>query len=80
MQDQCAPMNSESVRSAIDRHAVTAVAQVLVSAIWLEHRILRASARLSLLPSQQASVVSVVSSTDSQESDYRLLVPDDRGH
>ena len=43
MQDLRGPMNSESARSAIDRHAVTAVAQVLVSAIWLEHRILRAS-------------------------------------
>jgi hypothetical protein len=66
MQDQRGPTNSESARSAIDRHAVTAVAHLLVSAIWLEHRILRASARLSSLPSQQASVVSVVSSTDSR--------------
>ena len=79
MQDQRGPMDSESARSAIDRLAVTAVAQVLVSAIWLEHRILRVSARLSMLPSQQASVVSVGSSTDSQESDRGLLVPDGRG-
>ena len=79
MQDQRGPMNSESARSAIDRLAVTAVAQVLVSAIWLEHRILRVSARLSMFPSQQAPVVSVGSSTDSRQSDRGLLVPDGRG-
>ena len=79
MQDLRGPMNSESARSAIDRHTVTAVAQVLVSAIWLEHRILRVSTRFSMLPSRQASVVSVVSSTDPQESDRGLLLPDGRG-
>ena len=79
MQDQRRPMNSDSARSAIDRHAVSAVGQVLMSAIWLEHRILRASARLSMLPSQRGSVVSVVSSTDPQESDRGLLDPDGRG-
>jgi hypothetical protein len=79
MQDQRRPMNSESARSEIDHLALTAVAQVLVSAIGLERRILRVAARLSMLPSQHASVLSVGRSTDSQESDRGLLVPDGRG-
>ena len=72
-------MSSDSARTAIDRHAVTAAGQLLMSAIWLEHRVRRFSTRLSMLPSQRASVVSVVSSSVAHQSDRGLLVPDGRG-
>ena len=62
MQDQRGPMNSESAGRRSTVMLSLQSAQVLVSAIWLEHRIRRVSARLSTLPSQRASVVSVGSS------------------
>jgi hypothetical protein len=57
----------DSDRTAIDRHAVTAAGQLLMSAISLEHRVRRFSTRLSMRP-KQASDVSVVSSSDSRQS------------
>jgi hypothetical protein len=78
MQDQGGPMNSDSARSAIDRQAVTA-GHVLMSELWLEHRVRSFSTRLGTLPIQQASVVSVVSPSASRQSDRGLLVPDGRG-
>lgn len=47
---------SDSDRAALDRHAVTAAGQLLISAIWLEHRLRYFSSRLATLPSQRASV------------------------
>lgn len=61
--------NSDSSRTVIDHHAVIAAGQLLMSAIWLEHRVRRLSMRLSTLPSQRASVVSVMSSSASRQSD-----------
>ena len=62
MQIQSSGMRSETARTAVDRHAFMAAGQLLISAIWLEHRVRRISTRLSTLPSQQASVVPGVSS------------------
>jgi hypothetical protein len=68
-------------RTAIDRHAVTAAGQLLMSAIWLEHRVRRFSTRLSMLPGQQASSPApVVSSSAFQPSDRGILVPDGRSN
>jgi hypothetical protein len=69
-------MSSESGRTAFDRQAVSAAGQLLMSAIWLEHRVRRFSNRLSLLPSQRASVVSVVSSSVDHKTDQGVLVHD----
>ena len=63
MRIQDGDMSSDSARTAIDRHAVIAAGQLLMSAIWLEHRVRRFSTRLTMLPSQRASVVSVMSSS-----------------
>ena len=71
-------MNSDSDRSAIDRQAVTAAGQLLMSAIWLEHRVRRFSTRLTMLPSQRASVMSVVRSSVAHQADRGPLVPDSR--
>jgi hypothetical protein len=78
MQNQGGTVNCESGRSAIDRRAVTAAGQLLMSAIWLEHRVRRVSTRLAMSPSQRASVVSVVRSSVARHSDRGLLVPDGR--
>jgi hypothetical protein len=51
-------MSSDSARTEIDRQAVIAAGHLLMSAIWLEHRVRRFSKRLRMLPSQRASVVS----------------------
>jgi hypothetical protein len=45
MRIQVGKMNPDSSRTAIDRHAVKAAGQLLMSAIWLEHHILRVLAR-----------------------------------
>jgi hypothetical protein len=76
MQIQGGTVNSESDRSAIDRRAVTAAGQLLMSAIWLEHRVRRFSTRLTMSPSQRASVASVVRSSVAHQSDREPLVPD----
>jgi hypothetical protein len=55
-------MTSDSDRAALDRHAVAAAGQLLISAIWLEHRLRYFSARLATLPSQRASVLAGVNS------------------
>jgi hypothetical protein len=55
-------MDSDSDRAAIDRHAVGAAGQLLMSAIWLEHRVRRFSTRLSMSRSQRVPPASVVSS------------------
>ena len=59
MRIQDGDMSSGSARTRIDRHAVVAAGQLLISAIWLEHRVRRFSTRLGMLPSQRASVESV---------------------
>jgi hypothetical protein len=43
----------------MDRHAVIAAGQLLMSAIWLEHRVRSASANLSVLARQRAFVFPV---------------------
>jgi hypothetical protein len=79
MRLEAVDMTSDSDRTAIDRHAVTAAAQLLISAIWLEHRVRRFSTRFSMSPSQRASVLPVVSSSASHETDRALRVRDGRG-
>ena len=69
---------SDSDRTAIDRRAISAAGQLLMSAIWLEHRVRRVSTRLTMSPSQGASVVSVVRSSVAHQSDRELSVPDGR--
>jgi hypothetical protein len=59
MQNQGGTTNSDSGRTAIDRHAVIAAGHVLMSAIWLEHRARVFSTRLWTLPTQRASFASV---------------------
>ena len=61
-------MSTGSDRSALDRHAVTAAGQLLMSAIWLEHRVRRFSTRV-MGPSQRTSVAAVVSSSDAHNPD-----------
>ena len=68
----------DSSRSAIDRRAVTAAGLLLMSAVWLEHRVRRFSTRLRMSPSQRAFVVPVVRSSVSHQSDRELLFPDGR--
>jgi hypothetical protein len=73
-------MSSDSDRTAIDRHAVTAAGQLLMSAIWLEHRARQFSTRLSTLQSQRGFVVSVVTSLVAPQSNHmRRLAPDGQG-
>jgi len=79
MQDQAGPMNSDRARSAIDRRAISAAGQVIMSAIWLEHRVRSFSTRLGTLPIQQASVLSFVSSSASLQSDRGLPMPSRSG-
>jgi hypothetical protein len=69
-------MSSDTGRTAIDRHAVTAAGQLLMSAIWLEHRLRRFPAHLSLLGRPPSSLRSVAASSDSHRSDRGLSVPD----
>jgi hypothetical protein len=78
MQNLGATVNSDPGRSAIDRRAVTAAAQLLMSAIWLEHRVRRVSTRLTMSSSQQASNVSVVRPSVAHRSGSGLLAPDSR--
>jgi hypothetical protein len=80
MRIQDGDMTSGSDRTAIDRHAVTAAGQLLMSAIWFEHRVRRFSTRLSMLPSQRSSGVSVVRSPVAHQVDRKVLVPDSRGN
>ena len=54
MRIQDANVRSDSERTAIDRHAVTAAGQLLMSAIWLEHRVRRFSTCVTAFPSQRA--------------------------
>jgi hypothetical protein len=79
MQDQGDTIHSDSSRTAFDRHAVIVAGQLLMSAIWFEHRVRRLSTRLITLPNQRPSAVAVVSSPASDQSDRGLLVPDGRG-
>lgn len=68
--------SSESGRTAIDRQAVSAAGQLLMSAIWLEHRARRFSKRLNALPSQRSSVASFVGPSVTQKTDQEVLVDD----
>jgi hypothetical protein len=70
-------MTSDSDRGALDRHAVTAAGQLLISAIWLEHRLRYFSARLATSPSQRASALSGVSSPVARAAER--WSPDGRG-
>jgi hypothetical protein len=69
MQNQGGIAKCDSRRSAIDRRAVTVAGQLLMSAIWLEHRVRRVSTLLSMSPSQRASVVSAVRYLAAHQSD-----------
>jgi hypothetical protein len=79
MRTEYGDMSSDSGRSAIDRHAVIAAGQLLMSAIWLEHRVRRFSTLLITSPTLRASVVSVVSPSIAHNTDRRVLVTDGRG-
>jgi hypothetical protein len=79
MRIQDGDMSSDSDRTAIDRHVVTPAAQLLMSAIWLEHRVRRFSTRLTMFPSQRAPDVSVMSSSVAHQSDRGVLVLGSRG-
>lgn len=79
MRIQDGDMTSDSDRTAFDRHAVTAAGQLLMSAIWLEHRVRRFSSRLTMFPSQRASVVPVVITSVAHQRDRGVLVPYRRG-
>ena len=57
MRTEDCDLTSDSDRAALDRHAVAAAGQLLISAIWLEHRVRYFSTRLATLPSQRASVL-----------------------
>ncbi len=70
---------SDSGRTTIDRQAVTAAGQLLMSAIWLEHRVRRFSTHFSVLPSQRSSAVSAASSSAAQKTDQGVLVHDAYG-
>jgi hypothetical protein len=59
---------SDAARTAIDRHAVRAVGQLLTSGIWLEHRVRRFSTNLSMFPSPRVFGVRVASFSVSQQS------------
>ena len=60
MRNEGGTVNCDSSRSAIDRRAVTAAGQLLMSAIWLEHRVRRVSTLFTLSSGQRASAASVL--------------------
>jgi hypothetical protein len=64
---------SESERATLDRHAVAAAGQLLISAIWLEHRLRYFSTRLATLPRPLDLNLPVAG------RDRRVLVPQGRG-
>jgi hypothetical protein len=74
MRDQDGPRNSDSTRSAIDRYAVIAASQVLMSSIWIEHRVRRFPMRLRTLSIGQRAGASAVSSSASRQSDRGQIV------
>ena len=78
MQIQDGDMRSDSDRGALDRLAVTAAGELLISAIWLEHRLRYFSARFATLPSQSASMLSGVNSPVAR-ADRTVFSPDGRG-
>jgi hypothetical protein len=67
---------SDSGRTAIDRRAVNAAGQLLMSAIWVERRVRNFSTDVRLLASPPPSSVSVASS-DLFHSDAVPLASDD---
>jgi hypothetical protein len=69
MQTQGNGMRSDATRTAIDRHAVRVVGQLLTSVIWLEHRVRSFSTKLSIFPSPRAFGVRIASSSDAHQSD-----------
>jgi hypothetical protein len=71
-------MPSDSDRAALDRHAVAAAGQLLISAIWMEHRLRYFSTRLATLPSQRATVLPLANSPGAR-ADRRMRVSDGRG-
>jgi hypothetical protein len=79
MRIQTGDVTSDSDRTAIDRHAVIAAGQLLMSAIWFEHRVRRFSTRLTMFPSQRKSVMSVVSTSGADQTDRGILAPASRG-
>src|SRR5579871_6034182 len=72
-------MSSDSTRTAIDRHAVTAAGQLLISAIWLEHRVRRVSTRLGVFPSRRAPVMSFMRTSVADQGDRKVTAPGSRG-
>lgn len=69
MRNQGSTTNSDSGRTAIERHAVTAAGHLLLSAIWLEHRVRTFPKRLGTLPTPRASVASLTNAAASPQSD-----------
>jgi hypothetical protein len=78
MRIQDGDVSADLGRTAMDRHAVNAAGQLLMSAIWFEHRVRRFSTRLSPLPSQRAS--SVMSCSVAHDTHRGLLDRDSRGN
>ena len=68
-------VSSDSGRTPIDRHAVSAAGQLLMSAIWLEHSVRRFPTHLSVLASPRSSAAPVASTSDTHPSPRGLLVP-----
>jgi hypothetical protein len=64
---------SNADRAALDRQAVAAAGQLLISAIWLEHRLRYFSTRLATLP-RPLDLNSPLAGRD-----RRVLVPQGRG-
>jgi hypothetical protein len=79
MRIQDANARSGSERTAIDRHAVTAAGHLLMSAIWLEHRVRRFSTRVTALPSKRATGTPAVSSSVAHGTDEGLPLPGSQG-
>jgi len=79
MPEQGSTMESDSARRAIDRHAVTAAGHVLMSAIWLEHRVRSFSAHLATSPLQRGSHASLANSSAAHQRDPEPFVLEGRG-
>ncbi len=74
-EDETSP---QTARTVIDRHAVTAAGQLLMSAIWLEHRVRRFSPRLSVLPISRVSGAADPKPSSAETSDRLMLAPKGR--
>jgi hypothetical protein len=68
---------ADAARSALDHRAVSAVGELLMSGIWLEHRVRSIPKLLGALPSPRISVMSRVRSSSDLHSDSGTLRQED---